>query len=54
MLSQGNRYEFGSEGAVCFIEESSGPPNPWVPIVLRTSKSAGAKGNFSNFDVAKY
>ena len=54
MLSQGNRYKFGSEGAVCFIEESSEPPNPWVPIVLRTSKSAGAKGNFSNFDVAKY
>ena len=28
-------YEFGSASAVCSIEESSGPQNSWVPIVLR-------------------
>ena len=32
-------------GAVCSIEESSGPQNPRVPIVLKASKSAGAKGD---------
>ena len=35
---------FGSAGAVCCIEESSGPQNQWVSIVLKASKSAGAKG----------
>ena len=44
-MGQGMRYDFGSVGAVCFLEETSGPPNPRVPIVLRTSKSAGAKGD---------
>ena len=38
-------YEFGSAGAVCSIEESSGPQNPRVSIVLKASKSAGAKGD---------
>ena len=37
--------EFGSAGAVCSIEESSGPQNPWLLIVLGASKSAGAKGD---------
>jgi hypothetical protein len=32
-----------------FIEESSEPQNPWVPIVLRASKSAGAKGDVPKF-----
>ena len=36
-------WEFGSSGAVFSIEESSGPQNPLVSIVLRASKSAGAK-----------
>jgi hypothetical protein len=27
--------EFESAGAVCSIEESSGPQNPWVPLVTR-------------------
>ena len=31
--------------AVCAIEESSGPQNPRVQIVLRASKSAGVKGD---------
>ena len=31
--------------AVCSIEESYGPQNLQVPIVLRASKSAGAQGN---------
>ena len=39
------RKKFGSAGAVCSIEESSGHQNPWVPIVLKASKSAGAKGD---------
>ena len=39
------RYEFWSAGAFCSIEESSGPQNQWVPIVLRASKSASAKGD---------
>ena len=38
-------YEFGSAGVVCSIEESSGPQNLLVPIVVRASKSAGAKGD---------
>ena len=28
-----------------FIAEGSGPQNLWVPIVIRASKSAGAKGD---------
>ena len=36
---------FGSLGAVFSIEKSSGPQNLWVSIVLKASKSAGAKGN---------
>ena len=39
------RLEFGSAGAVCSIEESSGPQNLRVSIVLKASKSAGAKGD---------
>ena len=39
------RYEFGSAGAVCSIKESSGPQNQQVHIVLKASKSAGAKGD---------
>ena len=39
------RQEFESLGAVFYIEESSGPQNPLVSIVLRASKSAGAKGD---------
>ena len=35
--------EFENAGAVCSIVESSWPQNPRVPIVLRTSKSAGAR-----------
>ena len=31
-------------GAVCSIKESSGPQNQRVHIVLKASKSAGAKG----------
>ena len=31
--------------AVCSIEESSGPQNPRVLLVLRASKSAGNKGD---------
>ena len=42
---QGMRQEFGSVGAVCSIEESSGPQNLRVSIVLKASKSAGAKGD---------
>ena len=38
------RYQFGSAGAVCSIEESSGRQNLRVSIVLKVSKSAGAKG----------
>ena len=30
-------------GAVCSIEESSGPQNLWVPIVLKASKYVGVK-----------
>ena len=37
--------EFGFAGAVCSIKESSGPQNQWVHIVLKASKSAGAKGD---------
>ena len=32
-------------GAVCSIEESSGPKNLRVSIVIKASKSAGVKGN---------
>ena len=42
---QGMGQEFRSVGSVCSIEESSGPQNPRVPIVLSASKSAGAKGD---------
>ena len=39
-------WEFWSAGAVCSIEKSYGPQNLLVPIVvLRASKSAGAKGD---------
>ena len=37
--------EFGFAGAVCSIKESSEPPNQGVHVVLKTSKSAGAKGD---------
>ena len=37
--------EFESAGAVFSIEESSGPQNLWVSIVLKVSKSAGVKGD---------
>ena len=47
-LIQGMRYDFGSAGAVCSIEESSGSQNPWLSIVLNGSKSAGAKGDVQN------
>ena len=33
-----------SAGAVCSIEESSGPQKTRVPILLRASKSASVKG----------
>ena len=39
-LIQAMRWEFGS---VCFIEESTGPQNLRVSIVLKSSKSGGAK-----------
>ena len=39
------RYEFGSAGAVRSIKESSGPQNQRVHLVLKASKSAGAKGD---------
>ena len=32
-------------GASCSIKESSGPQNEWLHIVLKASKSEGAKGN---------
>ena len=35
----------GSAGAVCSIKESSGPKNQQVHIVLKASKSVGAKGD---------
>ena len=38
-------HAFGSAGAVCSIKESSGPQNQRVHIVLKASKSAGAKGD---------
>jgi hypothetical protein len=38
-------YEFESAGAVCSIEESSEPQNLLVSIVLKASKSVGAKGD---------
>ena len=41
-------YEFGPADAVYSIEESSGPQNLRVSMVLIASKSGGAKG-----DVAK-
>ena len=37
--------EFGSASAVCSIEDSSGPQSLQVSIVLKASKSAGAKGD---------
>ena len=38
--------EFGSAGAACSIEESSGPQNLRVHIiVLKAQKSEGAKGD---------
>ena len=42
---QGMRQEFGSAGAVCSKKDISGPQNQRVHIVLKTSKSAGAKGD---------
>ena len=39
------RWEFGSAGAVCSIEESSGPQNLRVSIVLKASRSASTKGD---------
>ena len=39
------RYTFGSAGAVCSIEESSGPQNLGVSIVIKASKSGGANGD---------
>jgi hypothetical protein len=44
-LLKKKKKKFGSAGAVCFKEESSGPQNPRVPIVLKATKSTGAKGN---------
>ena len=38
-------YDFGSAGAVFSIKESSAPQNQRVHIVLKASKSAGAKGD---------
>ena len=38
-VHQGMRQEFGPAGTVCSIEESSGPQNPLVDIVLKASKS---------------
>ena len=43
--TQGMHYEFGSAGTGCSIKESSGPQNQRVHIVLKASKSAGAKGD---------
>ena len=34
-----------SADAGCTIDKSSGPQNPRVHIVLKTSKSSGAKGD---------
>ena len=39
-------HVFGIWICGCSIEESTGPQNLWVTIVLKTSKSAGAKGDF--------
>ena len=50
-LLQGMRLEFGSAGAVCSIEESSGPQNLWVSIVLKASNSACVKGDTSPKDL---
>ena len=36
-------WEFGSAGAVCSIEESSGSQNLRVHIGLKASKSGGSK-----------
>jgi hypothetical protein len=41
----GYALEFGSAGAVCSIKESSGSQNQWLHLVLKASKSAGAKGD---------
>ena len=40
-LIQGMHWEFGSAGAVCSIEESCGPQNLRVSIVLKASKFGG-------------
>ena len=52
------RYEIctfsGQFGSVCSIEESSGPLNPPVPIVIKAPKSAGAKGIFEMIHVSEY
>ena len=45
LISKGMRYDFGSAGAICSIKESSGPQNQRVHIVLKASKSSGAKGD---------
>jgi hypothetical protein len=42
-FAQGKHYEFGSAGAVYSIEESYGPQNLLVFILLKASKSADAK-----------
>ena len=42
---QGMRYKFGSAGAVCSVQDSSGSQNLQVSILLEASKSAGAKGD---------
>ena len=43
------RLEFGSVGAVYSIEERSKPQNLRVSIILKASKSAGAKGDGPKF-----
>jgi hypothetical protein len=41
-ITQSLCREFKTVGAVCSIEESSVPQNPWVPVVHTTLKSASA------------
>ena len=47
MKNAGTQQEFESAGAVYSTEESSGPQNLKISIVLKASKSAGAKGYVS-------
>ena len=49
LLNQGICQKFGSAGAVCSIEENSGSQNMQVSIVLKASKSTGAKGDVPKF-----